>query len=80
MLDLGLLEIIIVLFLSTEGGSKLTGHYPNPMPNPAGQSYPLLNLTCPKLSIKIIIFNNPYKHILPESAPDPNLLFHVFYF
>ena len=64
MLDLGLFKIIrggVFPISSSSRGSKSTGPYPNPFPIPAGQSQPLLNLTCPKISINLIIFNNPYK-------------------
>ena len=57
MLDLGLLKII------SEGcfpiSSPCDGPYSYPFPNLAGQSLPLLNLTCPKISINFIIFDNP---------------------
>ena len=62
MLDLGLLKIIwggVFPFLAPMGTPNPAGPYTDPFPNPAGQSLPLLNLTCPKLSINSIIFNNP---------------------
>ncbi len=56
MLNLGLFEIIWggVFPISSPSGER----YPNPFPNRAGQSLPLLNLTCPNISINFIIFNN----------------------
>ncbi len=35
--------------------------YPNHFPIPAGQRKPLIKITCPKICIYFIIFNNPYK-------------------
>ena len=69
MLDLGLVKIIwggVLPFFSP------VLPYPIPVPNPAGQNYLLLNLTCPKMSINFIIFNNRYKqHFITESAQIP---------
>ncbi len=45
------------------------GHYPNPVPNPAGQSLPLTNLTWPKIGINFIIFHNPYKQHFTRRYP-----------
>ena len=55
------------------GCSNTAGLYPNLFPNTAGQSYSLLNLTCPKISINFNIFNNPYKQHLSKGAPDPKI-------
>ncbi len=49
------------LFLAPAEGSNSEGPYSDPFSNPAGQSLPLLNLTCPKISINLNIFNNPWK-------------------
>ncbi len=51
MLDLGLCT----------GDYNPAGPYPNPFPNPEGQSLSLLNLPRPKISINVITFNNPHK-------------------
>ncbi len=47
------------------------GSYPNPFPYPARLSYPLPNLTCPKISINFHILTILTGNILPESATDP---------
>ena len=61
-----------LLFLAPAGSSNPVGPYTNPLPKPAGQSLHLLNLTCPKMSINFIIFNNRYKqHFITESAQIP---------
>ena len=46
---------VLILFLAPAGGSNLAGPYNNPYPNPVVHSYPLLNLTCPKINF---IFNH----------------------
>ncbi len=65
MLDLGLLKIIwggvFSYFWPLQVALIPAGPYPYPFPNSAGPSSPLLNLTCPKISINFIIFNNSYK-------------------
>ncbi len=55
------------LLLAPAGGLNPASPYPNPFPNPAGQSYSLLDLTCPKISINSIIFNNLYKQHFTRS-------------
>ncbi len=49
-----------LLSLAPAGGSCPSVYYPNPFPNPAGQSYPLINPTWPKIFMNFIIFNNTY--------------------
>ncbi len=59
------------LFLAPAGGdSNITGPYIYPFHNPAGQSSPLLNLTCYKISMILLLSTILTSNILPEIAPD----------
>ncbi len=54
-------RVFFSLFLDPVGSFNPVMPYPNHFPYPAGQSLPFLDLTCPKVNIMFIIFNNPYK-------------------
>ncbi len=63
-LDLGLLKISsggVFTISSHVEGPNPAEHYPNPFPILVRHSWPLINLTWPKISINFIIFNIPYK-------------------
>ncbi len=59
--------------------SLCRGLYPNPFLNPAGQSQPLLNLTCPKISINYFFTTILTSNILPVSVPDSIILYINFH-
>ncbi len=66
--------VFCFLFLAPVGGFYHAGPYPNNFPNLAGQSKALLSLTCHKIIINFIIFNNPYKQHFTRKCTRSNFL------